>query len=220
MRTAIVIGITGLVGKAVVQTLLHDAEYSKVVGLARRATEVKHPKYEEHVIDFAKPESFAALVKGDVLFSSLGTTRGQAGSVEAQRLVDYTYQFEVAKLAAKNGVKTCVLVSSSGANADSALAYLKMKGELERDVKQLGFASLHIVQPGPLTGARDKTRLGEEISVGLINTLNLMGLFRSMRPITGDQVAQAMVRAAALPGVLTHGPTELFSLANQYRAGR
>lgn len=220
MRTAIVIGITGLVGKAVVQTLLLDAAYSKVVGLARRATDVKHPKYEEHVVDFAKPDSFAALVKGDVLFSSLGTTRGQAGSVEAQRVVDYTYQFEVAKLAAKNGVKTYVLISSSGANVDSAFAYMKMKGELERDVKQLGFAALHILQPGPLAGARDKTRLGEELSVGLINTLNLMGLFRRLRPITGEQVAQAMLRAASLPGVLTHGPTELFTLANQYKAAR
>ena len=103
-KTAIIIGATGLVGGALLDQLLDDPAYSSVVIFVRRSTEKQHPKLVEHVIDFAEPDSWKDLVKGDVLFSALGTTRKQAGSVAAQRIVDYDYQFQFAKIAAANGV--------------------------------------------------------------------------------------------------------------------
>jgi uncharacterized protein YbjT (DUF2867 family) len=213
MSIAIVIGATGLVGSNLLRLLLTDSRYTRVVALVRRATQVRHSKFEEHVVDFGAPASFADLVKGDVLFSAMGTTRSQAGSVEAQRTVDYTYQLEVAKLAARSGVPTYVLVSSGGANATSPFAYMKMKGELERDVKSLGFSALHILQPGPLAGTREKPRLGEAIGVAMLGALTSVGLFRQMRPIDAELVARAMLRVASMPGSKTHGPEELFTLA-------
>jgi uncharacterized protein YbjT (DUF2867 family) len=145
-----------------------------------------------------------------VLFSALGTTLGQAGSVEAQRRVDYDYQLGVARLAARNGVKTYVLVSSGLANPRSRTAYLKMKGELERDVKSLGFPSLQILQPGLLTGVREKPRRGEKLAEAVMGVLGFV--VRSLRPISGDQVATAMRQAAARSGTVTYGPAEVFGL--------
>ena len=150
-----------------------------------------------------------------MLFSSLGTTRGQAGSVSAQRTVDYTYQFEVAKLAASNGMASYVLVSSRGASPSSLSAYLKMKGELERDVQALAFSSVQILQPGPLTGEREQPRAGERLAESVLGALNAVGLLRSLRPISGEQVARAMRHAAELTGKRRHGPSELFALASQ-----
>ena len=213
MTTAIVIGATGLVGKCLVQQLLSDSSYSSVVALTRRGTSLRADKYQEHIVDFDKPDTFAAQVAGDVLFSCMGTTRGQAGSVAAQRVVDYGYQFELAKLAAQRGVRCYVQVSSKGADPNSLSAYLKMKGELERDVQSLGFTSLQILRPGPLTGQRDQPRLGEAVAERVLGVVNAVGLFRSLRPISGDQVATAMRRAATLSGTQTHGPEELFTLA-------
>ena len=215
MSTAIVIGATGLVGKCLVQQLLGDPRYAQVRALVRRATSVRADKYQEQVVDFERPERLAEYIQGDVLFSSLGTTRSQAGSLAAQRTVDYTYQFEVAKLAAAQAVDCYVLVSSGGANAHSFSSYLKMKGELERDVQRLGFPALHILQPGLLTGARDAPRTAEGIAGKVIGALNAVGLFRDARPISGDQVAQAMRHAATLGGIHTHGPATLFDLAAQ-----
>ncbi len=212
MSTAMVIGATGLVGKCLVRQLLVDPRYSSVVAFTRRATSVRDPKYHEHVIDFGQPESFAEWLRGDVLFSTLGTTRAQAGSVAAQRMVDYTYQFEVAKLAARNGVESYVLVSSRGANPSSLSAYLKMKGELERDVRSLGFSSLQILQPGPISGERAQPRFGEATAEAVLGVLNALGLFQSLRPINGEQLASAMRHAATLSGKATHGPTALFRL--------
>ncbi|MBL0019754.1 MAG: hypothetical protein IPP17_25820 [Bacteroidetes bacterium] len=123
----------------------------------RRSTEKQHPKLEEHVIDFAADGCMARPSQGDVLFSALGTTRKQAGSIDAQRIVDYDYQLQFAKIAAANGVPNYVLISSVGADAHAGNAYFKMKGELDRDVQKLGFPNVQILRPGPLRGrcARD-----------------------------------------------------------------
>lgn len=212
MSTAIVIGATGLVGKNLVQQLLADPAWTRVVALVRRPTALRHGMYEEHVVDFDQPTSFADRVKGDVLFSAMGTTRSAAGSIEAQRKVDYTYQLEVAKLAAKNGVKTYVLISSVSANAGSSNAYLKMKGELDREVKTLGFSSVQILQPGLLVGERETPRLGEGLARTVLGAVNKLGLFREVGPIGGDQVARAMRKAATLTGTEVHTGAALFKM--------
>ena len=81
---------------------------------------------------------------GDVLFSALGTTKKDAGSKDSQYKVDFTYQFNVAKIAAKNRVKHLVLVSSVGANSKSLFFYPKIKGQLEDEVKKLAFDKIHM----------------------------------------------------------------------------
>jgi uncharacterized protein YbjT (DUF2867 family) len=213
MKTAVVIGATGLVGKCLIEQLLKDPAYARVVALTRRATALRADNYEEHVVDFGAPDSYAAWLKGDVLFSALGTTRSQAGSIAAQRRVDYTFQLEVARAAAQNGIPAYVLVSSSGADPRSFSSYLKMKGELDRDVQGLGFSALHVLRPGPLSGERERPRPGEVVAETVLGAFNALGLLRSMRPIRGEQVARAMRRAATLSGARTHGPLELFKLA-------
>lgn len=47
-----------------------------------------------------------------------------------------------------------VLVSSGGANATSFMAYPQMKGQLEEDVKAMGFDHCVILRPGLLIGER------------------------------------------------------------------
>jgi hypothetical protein len=61
-------------------------------------------KTKEHVVNFDQPESWKELLKGDVLFSCMGTTLAAAGSKASQYKVDYTYQYETARMAAENNV--------------------------------------------------------------------------------------------------------------------
>ena len=74
MKTAIVIGATGLVGSNLVKQLFEDERFGKIIAFTRRKTGLSHNKLEENVIDFNVPDSWQNLVKGDVLFSALGTT--------------------------------------------------------------------------------------------------------------------------------------------------
>lgn len=197
MKTALVIGATGLVGSNLVEQLFEDKRYGKVITFTRRKTGLSHEKHEENVIDFNAPDNWQNLVKGDVLFSALGTTIKTAGSQHAQYLVDYTYQYNFAKAASDHSVPVYVLVSSAHASPKSRIFYSRMKGELERDIKKLEFKQIHILQPGPLEGERPDNRAAEKIGVFLLHMINNIGLFRSYRPIGGDVVAKAM-RAISL----------------------
>jgi uncharacterized protein YbjT (DUF2867 family) len=131
-----------------------------------------------------------------VLFSTLGTTLRKAGSKEAQYKIDYTYQYEVAKAAAGNGVPQYVLVSSAGAAPQSRVFYSRMKGELEEAVKRLPFSFIHILQPGILEGTRAEFRLGERIGIAVLSVVGALPGLQKYRPIPAQTVARAMIQAA------------------------
>jgi uncharacterized protein YbjT (DUF2867 family) len=195
-KTAIVIGATGLTGSHLLQLLFADDRFSRIKVFARRPVNQQHAKLEDHIIDFDKPAEWQHLVTGDVLFSALGTTIKQAGSEQAQYKVDHTYQYQFAEAAARNGVPVYVLVSSAMASPQSKIFYMRMKGELERDVKKLPFAHIHILQPGPLVGERKENRMGEKIGVSLIRFLNKLGIAQKQKPIHGKILAQAMINVS------------------------
>src|SRR5687767_15068207 len=99
--TALVIGATGLVGSELVNQLLSDNKFEKLIVFVRRSIGKEHSKLTEHIIDFDSPRQWNMLVHGDVLFSTLGTTLKQAGSKGAQFKIDYTYQYQFAKVASE-----------------------------------------------------------------------------------------------------------------------
>jgi uncharacterized protein YbjT (DUF2867 family) len=196
MKTALVIGATGLVGSELVNLLLADDRFEKVVVFVRRSTGRPHAKLEEHLVNFDAIDTWKPLLTGDVLFSTLGTTLKQAGSKDAQYKIDFTYQYEVAKAAAENGVKQYVLISSAGASPQSRIFYSRMKGELEQAVKQLSFSHIHILQPGILQGDRKESRPGEGIGLAIASALRFIPGLKKYRPVPAKTVAQAMVNAA------------------------
>ncbi|SIT78431.1 NAD(P)H-binding protein [Pontibacter indicus] len=222
MKTALVIGATGLVGKQLVQQLLADDRFGKVIVFGRRALGIANSELEEHLIDFDKPEDWQHLVKGDVFFSTLGTTLKQAGGQNQQYKVDYYYQYKFAEVAAQNGIPAYVLVSSSGANKDSMIFYSRMKGTLEEAVKQLPFQSINIIQPGLLHGDRKEERFGEELAYKVMHFLDKVGIAGKYKPYEDKVVAQAMINAgiAAQPGVHTYTLGDIFKLAEREHLSR
>ena len=192
---ALVLGATGAVGKDLVQQLLADDSFESVDIFVRREVKMDSPKLTVHVVDFDHPEAWADELKGDVLFSCLGTTIKAAGSQEAQWKVDYTYQYEVAKAARANGVKTYVLVSAIGADVKSKFFYSRMKGALDDAVQQLGFEGCFILQPPSLV-RKGSNRFGENVGVAVMKGLNAIGLLRSWTPMPTESVAAAMIRLA------------------------
>ena len=196
-KKAVIIGATGLVGKALVKKCLDSELFGEVVILVRRNSGIKHPKLREHVIDFNDFTEYKTHISGDVLFSCMGTTLKQAGSKKSQYKVDFTYQYQAAVAAKKNNIPTYVLVSSTGADSSSRFYYLRMKGELEDAVKKLEFNSTIILQPSLLTGDREKNRTGERIGATLYKTvIKIIPKLKKYKPIAGEEVAEAMIIAA------------------------
>ncbi len=192
-KTAVVLGGTGLVGSALLELLVHSPAYSNVRCVSRRAPHLYHPKLAHCHADFEQLENYAEAFQGDCLFSCLGTTRKQAGSLAAQRRVDVDYQLRAAQIAAQQGMPHYLLVSAMGANANSFSAYMQMKGELEDAVIALNFASTSIFQPSLLTGARDQRRWAESLSAPLMEAACQLPGLKNYRPISGTQLAQAML---------------------------
>ena len=193
---ALVAGATGLVGRELVQQLVDDARFERVITFGRRAGNVRSPKLTEQLVELAKPETFAELVRGDIAFSCLGTTRRVAGSVAAQRIVDVQFPLDFARAARENGVQSFALVSFAGADAKSNAEYSRMKGELDEAVSALGFAHLRVLRPSLLEGQRDQTRLAESVGIVVANALASLGIARRFRPIPASTVARGLIAAA------------------------
>ena len=150
MKTALVIGSTGLIGSQLVDILLESEHYQKVVIFVKRESGKSHPKLEQHIINFDAPETYQHLVKGDDLFCTIGTTIKKAGSQSAFRKVDYEYPIAFSKIAKTNKIKQFLIVSSLGANKDSNNFYLKTKGEMEAALAKANFETTVIVRPSIL----------------------------------------------------------------------
>jgi len=196
---ALVIGATGATGRELVQLLLKDNDFSQVTIFVRTAPAINHEKFQVHVIDFKEIEKNKDLIKGDILFSALGTTKKDAGGKAQQYKIDYTYQYEFAKIAAENGVANYSLVSSAGANAKSSFFYPKIKGELEEAVKKLDFQKIDIFQPPILIRQPDLMREGEKSGIKILNRLNKIGILKSQKPLAVEALAEKMLKISKTP---------------------
>jgi uncharacterized protein YbjT (DUF2867 family) len=192
---ALVIGATGMVGSQLIQQLLTDDRFEKIRVFSRRALAITHPKLEEHLINFDYSEQWKDMVRGDVLFSALGTTLSKAGSKGAQFKIDYKYQYLFAKVASENGVPQYVLVSAAYASPGSKIFYSRMKGILEKDVKKLSYQNITILKPGMLSGDRKEERTGEKIGIAVFNVLHHLPGLKFLKPVSAATVAKAMINA-------------------------
>jgi uncharacterized protein YbjT (DUF2867 family) len=211
---ALVIGATGATGRELVNLLINDEDFNQVSIFVRKAPDLEHEKLKIHIIDFNEIIKHKELIKGDILFSSLGTTKKEAGGKQRQYIIDYTYQYEFAKIAAENGVDQLSLVSSIGANPKSFMFYPKMKGELESDVKKLKFKKIDIFQPPILIRQPEVIRKAEKKAISIIQKLNKLGILKSQQPLMVSNLAERMVKTAKTNSkekVNTYLPKELFN---------
>lgn len=190
---SLVIGATGATGQEIVSQLLEDNSFNSISIFVRKNPNITHSKLKTYVIDFSKVEDFRDLIKGDVLFSCLGTTLRDAGSKDKQYLVDYTYQYEFAKIASENEVPNYFLVSSSGANENALFFYPKIKGKLEESIKKLPFKTIQIFQPPILIRQKNLMRTSEKIGIKMFGILNYFGILKSQKPLPVSILAKVVV---------------------------
>lgn len=195
MPEALIVGATGLIGRAVIDRFGDEA----VTVLARRDVESLPSHHIERIAPTESWPDVIAAEKPVVLVCCLGTTIRQAGSQEAFRAVDHDLVIAAARAAKLAGTPHMILVSSVGAAAKSGNFYLRTKGETEDGLRALGFGRLDLIRPGLLRGDRPgPQRLGEgiaTIAAPLTDAL-LHGSFRRYRSISGDTVAAAIVALA------------------------
>jgi uncharacterized protein YbjT (DUF2867 family) len=194
-RKAIVAGGTGLVGQSLLKLLLDNDKYSSVQALGRRDTGLVHPKLKYVLSDFEDADSLKDMISGDDVFCCLGTTMKKAGSKEAFYRVDHDYVINLAKAAISKGAQRFFLVSALGADKKSMIFYNRVKGEVERDLSELGFDTLCIFRPSLLLGDRKEQRAGEDIAKSVYKVINPL-LPAKYKGIQASVVAAAMLSSA------------------------
>lgn len=213
MKTALLVGASGLVGGFVLNKLLDDAYFSAVTVLSRTPVGIKHPKLSEIIVNFDKLENYQQLITADVVFCTLGTTINKAGSQEAFKKVDYEYPLQIATFAKQNGATSFLIISALGASTHSLFFYNKVKGAIEDAIAKLNFKQFHILQPSLIIGNRKEKRTGEDIAQKLSPIFNsiMIGNLGKYKAITAEQIAKAMVYYAKQDtlGTLRHHSGEL-----------
>lgn len=202
VRIALV-GATGLVGSAIIENC-NGREDVRLTGIARR--EVRLPRGIRMEMFVAEPARWPEVIEAarpSAIICALGTTWKKAGEHEAAfRAIDQELVLDIARAAKDLGVERFVHVSSAGADQASRSFYLRVKGEVERDLAKIRFARLDILRPGLLRGHRQNDRRpAERIGIALSPLTNLLlhGRFRHYRAIEANVVAQAALALAKRP---------------------
>lgn len=195
MKTAIIAGGTGLIGKHLVQKLLLSDQYRMIYILARRDTGIEHEKVKTVVIDFDNIGQLTFDEPIDDAFCALGTTMKQAGSRELFKKFDFQYIIAFAAFARRIGASKFMAVSSMGASPKSPAFYNQVKGMTEEALKQIGFSTLVIFRPSLLLGERTELRIAEKISGYFMKAFNFL-IPDNYKAIEGEKVAGYMVKMA------------------------
>lgn len=202
--TAVVLGATGFIGEQLVQQLLNDSTFSKVRILVRRPVKLSHPKLEAEIVNFDNLAEYRhKLGRGDCIFCCIGTTQKKVkGDKNAYRKIDVDIPVNAAKMGKDAGFTNYLLVSTVGADAHSKNFYLRLKGEVEREIADLKFKSFHAFRPSILLGERKEFRLAELLGKGVMQGLSslFIGNLKKYKGIEGANVARAMVAAAKSDG--------------------
>src|ERR1700733_5833334 len=127
LRSAAVVGATGLVGSQLMRLLAADATCERIVALGRRSSGVTAPTVKDVIVDLGQPDTYREHLAVDAVFCALGTTIKVAGSKEACRRVDFEYPLAVAQAAGAAGAQRYVVVSAVGADARSGVFYNRVK---------------------------------------------------------------------------------------------
>ena len=191
VRTALLAGASGLVGGHLLDQLLANPAWDRVVSIGRREVDRDDPRLEQRLVQLP---GVGHLPRVDDVFCALGTTIRKAGSQEAFRVVDHDSVVALASAARKAGTDTFLHVTAMGADPGSRLFYNRVKGETERDVSDVGIARTVAFRPSILDGERAESRPAEQ--AGLMMMRAVAPLLGRYRPTRAVDVAAAMINVA------------------------
>lgn len=199
VRIALV-GSTGLIGGELMKLCVGRRDV-RLVAIARR--EAPMPPGARMEMFVAAPDKWGEVfeaIRPQALVCALGTTWKKSGRDEAAfREVDHDLVLATARAAKEQGIANFVAVSSAGADLRSKTFYLRVKGEVERELQALRFKRLDILRPGLLKGPRaNDRRIGERLAImaSPIADMFMQGRLEAYRSIRAELVAKAALALA------------------------
>lgn len=200
-KVAVVLGATGLVGKALVLQLIQDYRYDQIHLIGRTALDFDHYKIKETLYLNLEEGLKEQPIKGDHLYCCLGSTKHKTPQMAAYKKIDVEIPLLAASQAREASFEAVLIVSALGANAQAKNFYSQMKGTMENELLALELPKIHFVQPSLILGARKEFRLGELLLKGIMKALFFIwhGPLKEYKPIHAKDIAKAMIWLANTP---------------------
>ena len=179
-----------------------SSDFEKINVVSRRPVELKSRKSSLNIIDFKDFNSYLDVIDGsDIVLAAIGTTQSKVGfNKKKYREIDFDIISNAVKACKEKNVKHFSFVSSAGADINNKSFYLKLKGEIEKEVKSHELNSSTVYRPSLLLGKRNQTRsnwfygirFGESLAQIIIPLLSFL-MPDNYKPIKAYDVAKAMV---------------------------
>ncbi|MEO8934016.1 MAG: NAD(P)H-binding protein [Xanthomarina sp.] len=194
-KTAIILGATGLTGSLLLELLLMDHRYHKIILFSRKSNGIQHDKIEEHLIDLLDLKSYKNIFLADEVFCCIGSTKAKTPNNQHYFQIDFGIPVMAANLCRENNIETFIVISALGAEKESKLFYNRTKGQMEQAVLRENISKTYILQPALISGNRKEKRFGEDLGklfMKLINPILFGSLskYKSIHPLT---IAKCMV---------------------------
>jgi uncharacterized protein YbjT (DUF2867 family) len=198
LKTAIILGGTGLTGGLVLEILLNDERYDCVKLFSRNSVGQKHPKLKEFLVDVLDLESVKSDFTANEVYCCIGTTKKKTPDQDLYTKIDFGIPAEAAKLCVENGVHTMAIISAIGADPKSKIFYNRTKGSMEQAVLNSRIERTFILRPSLISGNRKEKRFGEKVGSVIFKILSplFIGSLRKYRAVNAESIANRMVQLA------------------------
>ena len=198
-KTVLLAGASGLVGGKIFKEL--ENNNVKIISLARNKFH-SDSDVEEIICDFNQIDALNSKIILDEVYIAIGKQLKlyellylRKSERAGFKKVDFDFIKSVALFAKKNGAKSIGIVSAIGANHKSRNTYLKIKGEIEKEIISIGFQKIVIARPSHLLGKRKYEKLLISIFEKITNVVGylMIGPFSKFRNISASKVANSLV---------------------------
>ena len=200
-KKILLIGASGLVG-GLIAKFCEEKKYHQVqinrISLCKNSDLI-----EEIVTDFNDNEYLEDIPRIDQACIASGSRLSLSQLIHIRKKdrelfknIDLKMPVEIAKSAFLKGAKEISIISAVGADENSMNYYLKIKGILEKEIKNIGFEKITFVRPGHLLGKRNskvawEVKFYEFIFMMMKPLMN--GDFKKFRNVQAEDVALAVV---------------------------
>ena len=194
MASITLFGSTGLIGNEILKLLEEDDYFKNINVISRREVKLKSKKSKLKLIDFSNYDDYlSAIENSDIVLAAIGTTQSKVNFNKKKYVdIDLGIVSKIAKACKEKKVKHFSFVSSAGADIKNKSFYLKLKGQIEQEVKSYKLNSSTVYSPSLLLGKRLESRYGEQLAQLIIPLISFL-MPSNYKPIKAIKVAKAMV---------------------------
>ena len=194
----IITGSTGTVGSELVREAVADNDIEEVILLARKPSEIKHPKIREIIhknfLDYSGLENIFR--ETDACLWCLGISQTKV-SKDDYFIITYDYAVAAAKaMLAANPAITFLFLSGQGADSTekSRVRFAKVKGQTENALRAMNFRKLIIFRPGGINPVSKSKNVSINKKFEFL-FIQLMKVIVPWAVVNTDVLAKAMLKS-------------------------